>query len=205
MLSYHNDPEFKAQLVDAARAHRLADEYVAGTYQDDSASEFRGCSVGCSLHDVQKLRGVEVRDYGDHGQLAEALGVPEWLTRLQDQIFEGLSAGDREAWTERLYAAIPVGVDISHVKHELAIRRLRRLVVAQERARDEMSDDEWGVKSAIATVVSALEQTISAHEIASHDTESAAWSAESAAWSVAHRAEADDLIALLEQMQEVSS
>jgi hypothetical protein len=218
--AFHNDPEFKSQLVAAAIEHRKSDDYIAGAYAEGNG-RFRGCSVGCSLHDVQKLRGVKVVDHGDHELLAQTLGVPEWLCRLQDSIFEGLPDDKRSRWTERLYAAIPIGADLEPVKHKLAIRCLTRLADAQRKALETATDDH-GLADAIKQVLAALDQVIACHRAevgevecvadwsaarsAASAAESAAWSAAESAWSAARSAalsaaweqEADDLIELLE-------
>ena len=113
LQAFNNDETFRQQMVEAAVAHRLADEFIAGTYVDHGRSTFRGCSVGCSLYDVQVLRGYpRLADYGDHALLARELGLPQFLVRLQDAIFEGLPETERYQWTERLYRAIPVGADL---------------------------------------------------------------------------------------------
>ena len=44
-----------------------------------------------------------------HEEEARILGIPEWLARVQDKIFEGMG-DDHTEWTPRLLAAIPVGV-----------------------------------------------------------------------------------------------
>lgn len=90
--AYHNDETFKAQMVAAAEAHRNADEYISGTYGGRTNGSFRGCSVGCSLFDVATIRGIAIDGWSDHETLADALGVPHWVTHLQDTLFEGVSA-----------------------------------------------------------------------------------------------------------------
>ena len=161
MKAFHDDPQFKAQLVEAAIAHREADDYISGTYVEKNG-RFRGCSVGCSLYDVQKIRGTPVISYGNHERLAKTLGVPEWLCHLQDSIFEGLPADQRSRWTERLYAAIPVGADLEPVRHRLAIRRLTRLADTQKKALGSSTDDAV-LAQTIREALASLAQVIECH------------------------------------------
>ena len=112
-LTYHDDPDFKARVVRAAEDHREADRFVQGEYLDTSDDEWRGCSVGCTVAPLLAAeRGVPVtKVVGSrwHEEESRLLGIPEWLARVQDQIFEGLR-DDHIEWTPRLLAAIPVGV-----------------------------------------------------------------------------------------------
>ena len=127
LQAFNNDEVFRQQMIEAAVAHRLADEFIAGTYVDRvlPGGGFRGCSVGCSLYDVQVLRGYHRQaDYGDHALLARELGLPQFLVRLQDTIFEGLPEVERYQWTERLYRAIPVGADLTTVLPKFLLRIL---------------------------------------------------------------------------------
>lgn len=211
MEAFQNNPEFKRQLVEAAIEHRKAGDYLPGEYAKKNG-RFRGCSVGCSLHDVQKLRGVAVEDYGDHGLLADTLGVPEWLCRLQDGIFENLPDDQRSGWTERLYAAIPIGADLEPVHHKLVIRRVARLADAQRKAFESTTDEHGQVLAVLNQVLAchrdesgkladAIKQVIAALNIdCAADwsaVPSAARSAESAAW----KQEADDLIEILSGLE----
>lgn len=211
MQSFHNDESFKAQMLEAAEAHRLADEYISGTYHDEDREVFHGCSVGCSLYDVQKLRGVKVDGYENHSQLAEALGVPEWFTHLQDSLFEGVSAERRPKLTGELLGAIPVGMTADAwegVEHKLHI-----FIQTQnlERVKSLGFDDDVKAKvlAAIQGVIDVRQKALdfgwdeSAARSAAESAARSAWSARSAAWSAwsaeesAHETIADHLITLL--------
>ena len=103
MLAYHNDPKVKARYLRRVARHRQLDQLVQGTGAEGSGKEFRGCAVGCTLNRY------------DHAAYPTELGVPELLARLEDRLFEGMSAADAQAWPERFLRAIPVGADLSLV------------------------------------------------------------------------------------------
>lgn len=128
MLSYKNDPHLKAKAVKRAKFHRDQDLLIAGTYGEFGGGNFRGCSVGCDAYDITG----NVGNYGPHRVTADYYGLPLWLERLRDTLFEGLPAPDRYDFHLQYKEAIPVGVDLNHVHHQLAIRRLDRLIALLE-------------------------------------------------------------------------
>ena len=117
--AYNNDPELKQKLIDLSVMHRQQDQYIKGTFGEENIGQevFKGCSVGCSVVDVCQIRGIELEaDFlSDHTWLAEQLGVPVFITRLQDCIFEGVSTSKRETWTTDFFSAINPGSDLSLV------------------------------------------------------------------------------------------
>ena len=127
LQAFNNDKEFKDQMIAAAISHREKDEYIAGCYAKMNGS-FKGCSVGCSLFDVKGIKGIDVgEDYADHALLAKELGIPEFICRLQDSIFEGLPESERLRWTERLFNSIPLGADLTPVLPKFLLKTLDRL------------------------------------------------------------------------------
>lgn len=169
-LSYKNDPAIKAALIARMDAHAAADEIIKGTGWKNG----KGCFIGCSLNDY------------DHTRWPEELGLPEWLARLSDAVFEGLPNADAMTFATELPRRIPVGVDLEPLQCLLAIARIDRMLTTQ---RDELKANHlYGVHEAILQTVAALEAVRKAHEESS-GTESAALSARSAALSAARSAE----------------
>jgi hypothetical protein len=78
MLAYHGDPAIKDKYLSRMRAHRAADELVAGVGFKKNG-KVQGCAVGCTF------------DVYDHSRGPIEIGVPEVLIRLEDSIFEGLA------------------------------------------------------------------------------------------------------------------
>ena len=176
MISFGGDSALKARLQANIDRHLKADTLVQGmTGQDD-----KGCSVWCSA------------GYYDHARAAEEYLLPEWLWRLNDTLFEGMTASDALQFPAQLWAAIPVGVDLEPVQWRLAIARHKRQL--EHRA-------EWAEPYG-SQVVNCLNTTIKYFElILSESAWSAAESARSAAESARSAAdyewEADTLLALL--------
>jgi len=204
LQAFNNDKEFKDQMIAAAISHREKDEYIAGCYAKMNGS-FKGCSVGCSLFDVKGIKGIDVgEDYADHALLAKELGIPEFICRLQDSIFEGLPESERLRWTERLFNSIPLGADLTPVLPKFLLKTLDRLpetdiadvVDAVRGVKDVLinwaetgeADIEaaWSAQSAAETAESAARSARSAAESAAESVaESVAWSV---AWSAAESA-----------------
>jgi len=144
MLSFHSDPAIKEKYLTRVIAHRKADNIIQGT----GWVEGRGCAVGCTLENYDpSLYPVE-------------LGLPEWLARLEDIIFESLPEKDAVEWPEKFLEAIAVGVNVEMVRPKLAIRRLDRLIVFQK----SLAEKNPSVKEAIEQVIAALDLTKQLHQ-----------------------------------------
>ena len=164
--------ETKQTILNRVRLHRQADQLVKGMTGEDG----KGCSIWCSF------------EYYDHKRGAEESGCPEWLLRLNDTLFEGMSDERSQQWPEQFWAAIPVGVDMEPVRWKLAIARHKRQL--EHRA-------EWAEPYG-AKVEECLNLTIAYFELLRSGepdsaADSAAWSAaesaaRSAAWSAARSA-----------------
>jgi hypothetical protein len=85
--------ERKAEHVALARQHYAADMLKKGTYGERQGYEFRGCSVGCMWHSIG---GRNIINH--HADIAEYFLYPEWMTRLQDTLFEGLPSPEHLHW-----------------------------------------------------------------------------------------------------------
>jgi hypothetical protein len=179
-LTFHDDPAVKDLLLARIGAHEQADAIARGAYEKWNGGVKR-CAVGCSLRDLSE-RGDEPEDW--HRAMEDVLGVPYWLARLEDHVFEHLPDELAKGWPRRFSEALPVGVSLDGLADRLAVRRLREECLPQSGV--------WP-GSVRAEVVAAIEQVIAAlepkrNESAAESAESAAASAESAAGSAASAA-----------------
>ena len=179
LKSFHGDKKIKTKYINRLKAHAKADEIIKGRYWKDG----KGCAVGCTIHG------------SEHNRYETELGLPEWLARLEDVLFEGLPNSEAKEFPCAFLKAIPVGVSLDTVKHKFCAVLMRENIQRVHK----LKMDE-AVK---ATVVTAASDVLRLHEQAGGgglvtDAEwsaawSAAWSAElaaeSAAWSAAESAE----------------
>ncbi len=100
MKSFHNDQAVKDKYVSRVEQHQLADEIVQGQYWEEG----KGCAVGCTLHGE------------NHGDYETELGIPTWIAKLQDRLFEGMTNEDAKLFPLKFLEAIPLGVDLDQVK-----------------------------------------------------------------------------------------
>src|SRR4051812_3973992 len=106
MLSYKNDSKLKEMFVSEIEEHRKADQIIKGTYGEGSNGDWKGCAVGCSIHSLnRKLHKSYATN--DHSVYETELGIPEWLARLEDTIFEGLPQEDAVLWPTQFAEAVP--------------------------------------------------------------------------------------------------
>jgi hypothetical protein len=203
-------PEQKTEFLDQSKAHFAADMLLRGTYADQNADEFKGCSVGCHLHHIMPAATAEeISDLDDkHRRVADHYGYPEWLAQLQDTIFEGLPNGESAKWHVLLaetLAETPADYDWQAALHRVHAVILRvsyktagtaqevvhRVLDLHERAGrgEAVADELWNAaESAARSAARAAESAArSAAESAARSADwSAAWSAaESADWSAA--------------------
>lgn len=137
--------------------HREADRFIQGNWIEakDDTGTYRGCFFGCAMQtDNNAVRKV-----------SEAMDVPYDILSLAERIFEGLPKSEAVEFPVQFIEAVPEDVDLSNVKHLVAIKRMERLL--------ELHKDctEYGL-------LDAIKLTIDYHK---NPTESAA---RSAAWSL---------------------
>lgn len=184
MIAFHGKQETKDFYISRVKKHREMDNLIQG--QGWGAG--KGCAVGCTLEKY------------DHAQYEIELGIPEWLARLEDTIFEGLQKERAMQWPEQFLSAIHPGADLEKVKTPFLIFVLEENIKTLD-ALPDMAD--WpDVKKAIELSKNATLQMIEAHKgkgdisAAEPVARSAAESARSA-WS--HIKCADKLVELLEE------
>ena len=164
MKAFHGDPAVKEKYLARLRAHHAADEIIQGVGYNGS----HGCAVGCTLNKH------------DHRAYENELGLPQWLARLEDRIFEGLPPKDAQQFAIDFLEAVPVGADVSKVRWQLASQRHRR---DKERFAEnkELYADE--LRAALDSVIAYCDSEEKTEEARSAAESAARSAAESAAWS----------------------
>src|SRR3990167_6467125 len=140
LLSFHSDPKIKKTYVDRLEAHAKADEFIHGKYWENG----KGCAVGCTIHSDQ------------HNAYETELGIPEWLARLEDAIFEGLDNGNAKKFAVDFLVAIPVGKNLEPIKWKFCAFILKENI---ERVITLKIDDKLKKK-----VVEAVQGVLALHE-----------------------------------------
>jgi hypothetical protein len=173
MLSFHNDKKVKAKYLARVIGHQQADHLVRGLGWDGT----KGCAVGCTLENY------------NHTAYETELGIPEWLARVEDTLFEGMSERKSRTWPERFLRAIPVGVDLEQVRRKFLAIVLKSSLKSMRAAKFDKKKNP-DVVAAIKQSTAAVKEMIRCHEkgLDTAAAESAAWSAASAARSAAESA-----------------
>ena len=187
MLSYHNDENLKKLVVAEMKNHKVQDQFVKGRYSNyEKGSKFKGCAVGCTIDSLNLVLNKSY-DIDEHSVFEEAIGVPGWLARLQDKIFEGLTDNENSQFAVDFLDSIPVGVNLEPVKWKFCSFILKECIdriLYQPNLSDELREK---VIKSIRDVLNFHESAISTGiwdaEAAESAARSAAWSAESAARS----------------------
>src|SRR5579863_9777997 len=77
LQAYHGKKSVKQKYVKRMQNHIKADELIRGTGWDNESG--KGCAIGCTLNRY------------DHHCYQNELGLPEWIAKLEDSLFEGMS------------------------------------------------------------------------------------------------------------------
>jgi len=85
MQAFHNDEKIKQKYLNRVADHRKADELVKGS----TGSNGKGCAVWCTLNKY------------NHKAYEKELGIPEWLARVEDLLFEQLPDNRSQKWPEQ--------------------------------------------------------------------------------------------------------
>ena len=177
MQAFHNDIKIKQKYIERVDAHIKADNLIRGKGWENG----KGCAVGCTLESYE------------HKQYETELGIPEWLARVEDTLFEGMNEEKSKTWPKVFLKVIPVGVDLEQV-------RVPFLLIVLEQNLNTLCS--LGVGQEFKNVITCIEQTktatiqvmealknggdlLAAELAAELAARSAAWSAESAAESTA--------------------
>jgi len=160
-MAYTNTKVIDAIIVGADK-HREADDFIKGTYAKFEEYGFRGCAIGCAIHDAKQAGHLpESLEDGDHAGLSAATGIPETLLRLEDSIYEGLATNT--SWPGRFARAA------RHRDLTMAWPRFALWLLSDETSPMWKSAQDSIVKQTIDGVVSLYNEWIDTGEIPSED------------------------------------
>jgi hypothetical protein len=161
MKAFTNTTVTKSEFLKELKKHQSADAFLRGTYshiEKNKVGNFRGCAVGCSLHSVARVKKLKNVKYGDHKAYEEHLGIPEWLARVEDRIFEGVSNERAKTWPVEFASAIPIGADLEKVKGPFLCMIMRRSLTRFDHTKFTK------VKAAIEETIACWENPLSTPE-----------------------------------------
>lgn len=171
LRAFHNKQSIKDKYLARVLAHYKADEIIKGRYWKDG----KGCAVGCTIHS------------SDYNAYETELGIPEWLARVEDRIFEGLPDKRAKTWPKEFLSAIQVGADLDKIKNPFLVFVLRSTLETFDRAQFPQ------VKTAVNTVIDLCETNEPADSVkwaAAAASAAEARAAAAAAWTAAAVVEA---------------
>jgi hypothetical protein len=147
----------KDEFIKEIKWHMEQDAFMRGTYNENNKNNFKGCAVGCSINSINRLLGTAY-DHDEHVDMAETLQIPEWLVRLEDKIFEGLSEEESKEWPLRFSEAINVGANLDKIepaflvyvlesmpKSPISSKAVNRAIALWKR--DDLYSDAWKKES----------------------------------------------------------
>jgi ribosomal protein L12E/L44/L45/RPP1/RPP2 len=103
----------KKEFVKELKTHQKADNFIRGTFFNEDTG--KGCAVGCSLKSISRLKNIKM-SLSDHSRYPALLGIPEWIARLEDSIFEGMSEDMAKSWPVDFASAIKTGADLDKAR-----------------------------------------------------------------------------------------
>ena len=159
----------KKDFVKELKNHQKLDAFIKGKYD---SGDGKGCAVGCSLMSVAKINNEHFAK-DNHSLYEKYLGIPEWLARVEDTIFEGVSLKRSKTWPVEFAQAIPIGVDLESIKSKL-------MIVVMKRNLKNFDHDKYPqVKSAIDNVIKLWKRK----DIGSQDWQETAYAADAARYA----------------------
>ncbi len=109
MKAFHNDEKIKEKYLARVRGHQLADNLIRGETWDGH----KGCAIGCTLENY------------DHKRYEIELGIPEWLAKVEDRLFEGMSLEKSKTFPEKFLESINIGSDLEKAKSKFLVMVLK--------------------------------------------------------------------------------
>ena len=120
MKAFTSTTMTKEELLKELKIHQKADDFIKGSYDTIVNGSFKGCAVGCSLESLNRKKGLKV-GYNDHYAYEPNFGIPMWLAKMEDRIFEGLPTEDAKKWPVKFTAAINKGADLNKIFKPLLV------------------------------------------------------------------------------------
>lgn len=147
-FTYNNEPALKERIQAGNNLHEAQGRFIRGSYWNENPDDFKGCSIGCTLHTM----GADT--FSDHELAAELTGLPLWVMRISDMLFENISIAD---FNSQFYGAIPVGVSFDRME-VVEYKYLLALLSDPEHGTLQHCDAEG--KAATETVIVQLQRAI---------------------------------------------
>ncbi len=172
----------KGEFVNEMKRHQRLDNLTKGTY----GHGVKGCAVGCGISSINKLKSLHLR-WSDHSQFETYLGIPEWLARVEDVIFQGVSLKRSKKWPVEFSQAIISGVDLNQIKIPFITMILNSNIEVQECLLKGINDKN--IREIIINSIKVNKQMVIAQESGDRKlinlAQSAVWSA---VWSASESA-----------------
>lgn len=111
-LAFNNDAALQARMLAAVDLHVKQDQVIQQTYSNSDTGVFRGCFIGCTIN---AFDGGMSSSYEEASLVTAAYGFPLILTRICEQVFEGLPAEDAPAFFRDVPNTLHLGADLSLV------------------------------------------------------------------------------------------
>lgn len=105
MKAFLDSKEVQEKYLNRIRKHAKADEFAKGIYWENG----KGCAVGCTVHS------------SDHSDYETELGIPKWVAKLEDRIFEGLPNARAKLWPVEFLESVNIGSDLNKIKIPMLI------------------------------------------------------------------------------------
>jgi hypothetical protein len=151
----------KKEFIAELKKHQKADNFQKGGYWDGQ----KGCAVGCSLKSLDTVKKLGLTDFSQHKDYETHLGIPEWLARVEDGLFEGMSLKKSKEWPVKFAEAIKEGADLEKAKYPFLIMILEHTLVSMDKTKYDKK--KWPqVTAAITGSKAAVKLMIEAHKLA---------------------------------------
>jgi len=145
--AYHGLETKKKKYIERMKAHIVADELIKGV----GWANGKGCAVGCTLNKY------------NHSAYETELGLPEWLARTEDALFEGLPNKEAMRFPLRFLQAIQVGKDYTMLWHEWAIFIWKDILPKKHHSKE------------VLNIVKLHQRVIKGYEVTQKEWDAAAW------------------------------
>lgn len=115
MRVFKDKPITKERFLYHLKEHQNQDAFVKGYYANISEGVFKGCAVGCSIKSISNELGRNL-ECSDHYLYEEYLGIPAWVARVEDTLFEGMGEYKRSIFPVEFGESLNEGSDLNEIK-----------------------------------------------------------------------------------------
>lgn len=120
----------KEQTRGIIERHIAQDQLIQRIYGEFDDGQFRGCFIGCTVHEYLETNNVDMSEVILHSYYPTLYGVEQEVARILDIIYENMEGEEIQWWFQEGLLCIPTGATVADTRQvfkSLYIKHLEKI------------------------------------------------------------------------------